>query len=225
MSQPTPNQNPPPKTQKNHKKSKQKHKNTSSSNNNNKRLQVTDSSGWTHVTTTSRARRIPTTTTTTTNTTRNKNTATDTKEPLQPAEPPQNLTLSALSAQFQKHYERWQDSESWGVVRGVVQSLSPPVPTPTPTSTDTDKNTHNPEKPDQAHTSTQPENNGQIQSIISIGLGSPSGFLRGGWVDRRQVSMDQLAALVSIRELLGLFPLQHKYIYIYIWWFMYVCVY
>ena len=220
MSQPTPNQNPPPKTQKNHKKSKQKHKNTSSSNNNNKRLQVTDSSGWTHVTTTSRARRIPTTTTTTTNTTRNKNTATDTKEPLQPAEPPQNLTLSALSAQFQKHYERWQDSESWGVVRGVVQSLSPPVPTSTPTSTDTDtdKNT-NPEDP-----GTKRPQNGQIQSLISIGLGSPSGFLRGGWVDRRQVSMDQLAALVSIRELLGLFPLQHKYIYIYTE-YVYACVY
>ena len=36
--------------------------------------------------------------------------------------------------------------------------------------------------------------------------------------------MDQLAALVSIRELLGLFPLQHKYIYIYTE-YVYACVY
>lgn len=201
MSQPTPNQNPPPKPQekpKNHKKSKQKHKNTTT--NNNKRLQVTDSSGWTHVTTTSRARRIPpttkNTTKTTASTTTNTDTDTDTKESLQPAEPPQDLTLSALEAQFRKHYERWQDSESWVVVRGAISSLSPP-----PTNTNT--NTHNPEESD----TTRTENNGQIQSIISIGLGSPSGFLRGGWVDRRQVSMDQLAALVSIKELLGLFPL------------------
>lgn len=205
MSQPTPNQNLPPKPQgkpKNHKKSKQKHKNTTA--NNNKRLQVTDSSGWTHVTTTSRARRIPpttkNTTKTTANTTTNTDTDTDTKESLQPAEPPQDLTLSTLEAQFRKHYERWQDSESWGVVRGAISSLSPP---PTSTNTNTNTNTHNPEESD----TTRTENNGQIQSIISIGLGSPSGFLRGGWVDRRQVSMDQLAALVSIKELLGLFPL------------------
>jgi len=217
MSQPTPKTQEKPK---NHKKSKQKHKNTSSTNNN-KRLQVTDSSGWTHVTTTSRARRIPpsTTKTTTTNTTNATNkdtatdTATDTKETLQPAEPPQDLTLEALEAQFRKHYERWQDSESWDVVRGAIQPLSPLAPTPTPK--DTDKNTHtNPEEPG----TTRPEN-GQIQSIISIGLGSPSGFLRGGWVDRRQVSMDQLAALVSIREVLGLSPFPSQHIYIY------VCVY
>lgn len=196
MSQPTPNQNPPPKTQekpKTHRKSKQNHKNTSSSTNNNKRLQVTDSSGWTHVTTTSRARRILSSTTTTKNTT---NTDTDTKETLQPAEPPQDLTLETLEAQFRKHYERWQAAESWGVVREAVMPLSPPTPTPTDK-----KNTHTiPQDPG----TTRTEPNGQVQSIISIGLGSPSGFLRGGWVDRRQVSMDQLAALVSIKELLGL---------------------
>lgn len=197
MSQPTPNQNPPPKTQekpKTHGKSKQKHKNTSSSTNNNKRLQVTDSSGWTHVTTTSRARRILSSTSTTTKNTTNKDT--DTKETLQPAEPPQDLTLETLEAQFRKHYERWQAAESWGVVREAVMPLSPPTPTPTDK-----KNTHTiPQDPG----TTRTEPNGQVQSIISIGLGSPSGFLRGGWVDRRQVSMDQLAALVSIKELLGL---------------------
>lgn len=42
---------------------------------------------------------------------------------------------------------------------------------------------------------------GIIENIICIGLGSPSGFLRGGWVDRRQVSLVQVAALVRIKEL------------------------
>jgi SRR1. len=39
-----------------------------------------------------------------------------------------------------------------------------------------------------------------IDNIVCIGLGSPSGFLRGGWVDRRSVSLYQLAALASIAE-------------------------
>lgn len=43
-----------------------------------------------------------------------------------------------------------------------------------------------------------------IDNIICIGLGSPSGFLRGGWVDRRSVSLYQLAALASICSLLGM---------------------
>lgn len=42
-------------------------------------------------------------------------------------------------------------------------------------------------------------------TIVCIGLGSPSGFLRGGWVDRRAVSMYQLAALASILEWIGSF--------------------
>lgn len=40
-------------------------------------------------------------------------------------------------------------------------------------------------------------------SVVCIGLGSPSGFLRGGWVDRRAVSMYQLAALRSIMSWIG----------------------
>ncbi|GAD97657.1 predicted protein [Paecilomyces variotii No. 5] len=43
-----------------------------------------------------------------------------------------------------------------------------------------------------------------IDNIVCIGLGSPSGFLRGGWVDRRSVSLYQLAALASICSLLGM---------------------
>jgi len=44
---------------------------------------------------------------------------------------------------------------------------------------------------------------GSIDRIICIGLGSPSGFVRGGWVDRRSVSLYQLAALESVIEFLG----------------------
>ncbi|KAL2013679.1 hypothetical protein VTN00DRAFT_1204 [Thermoascus crustaceus] len=40
----------------------------------------------------------------------------------------------------------------------------------------------------------------EIDNVVCIGLGSPSGFLRGGWVDRRSVSLYQLAALASILE-------------------------
>jgi hypothetical protein len=39
-----------------------------------------------------------------------------------------------------------------------------------------------------------------LENIVCIGLGSPSGFLRGGWVDRRSVSLYQLAALVCVTE-------------------------
>ena len=41
-----------------------------------------------------------------------------------------------------------------------------------------------------------------VERIVCVGLGSPSGFLRDGWVDRRSVSMYQLAALESIKLLL-----------------------
>jgi hypothetical protein len=44
----------------------------------------------------------------------------------------------------------------------------------------------------------------QIDKCVCIGLGSPSGLLRGGWVDRRTVSLFQLAALLSILEFLRL---------------------
>lgn len=39
--------------------------------------------------------------------------------------------------------------------------------------------------------------------FICIALGSPSGFLRGGLVDRRAVSLFQLAAFVSLIDLLS----------------------
>ncbi|KAF3395946.1 hypothetical protein F1880_006837 [Penicillium rolfsii] len=43
----------------------------------------------------------------------------------------------------------------------------------------------------------------QVDAVVCVGLGSPSGFLRGGWVDRRVVSMYQLAALESIAQWLS----------------------
>ncbi|KAJ5083166.1 Sensitivity To Red Light Reduced-like SRR1 [Penicillium angulare] len=46
-------------------------------------------------------------------------------------------------------------------------------------------------------------NRGQIDGIVCIGLGSVSGFLRDGWVDRRSVSMYQLAALEGIKRKLS----------------------
>lgn len=104
---------------------------------------------------------------------------------MQPAEAPSNLTLDDLRQQFNRHYERWTGSECWRVARGVISSLT----ASTSTSADTDADTE-----------------ARIENIICIGLGSPSGFLRGGWVDRRQVSLVQLAALVSIKELFRTSP-------------------
>ena len=150
----------------------------------NKRTTITDDSGWSHVTTTTRARR------TYRNTGQEKATETE-KEQLKPAEAPSNLTLDDLRQQFNRHYERWTGSESWGVVRGVISSLTS---TSTSTSADTDTDTDI----DSANAGTV---TAQIDNITCIGLGSPSGFLRGGWVDRRQVSLVQLAALVSTKEL------------------------
>ncbi|KAE8144204.1 hypothetical protein BDV25DRAFT_171939 [Aspergillus avenaceus] len=42
-----------------------------------------------------------------------------------------------------------------------------------------------------------------VDRIVCIGLGSPSGFLKGGWVDRRSVSMYQLAGLVGVMGVIG----------------------
>ncbi|PYH98728.1 hypothetical protein BO71DRAFT_34149, partial [Aspergillus ellipticus CBS 707.79] len=44
----------------------------------------------------------------------------------------------------------------------------------------------------------RPELLAEVENIVCVGLGSLSGLLRGGWVDRRNVSMFQLAALVGV---------------------------
>lgn len=98
---------------------------------------------------------------------------------LHPAETPKDLTLAGLQTLFARHHERWLASRSWAHVRDVLLA----------SSRDNNNNNNN-AGPVVAH-------------LVAISLGSFSGFLRGGWVDRRTVSMDQLAALVSIRDLLS----------------------
>ncbi|KAL4920851.1 hypothetical protein BDW62DRAFT_151257 [Aspergillus aurantiobrunneus] len=142
-----------------------------STSNQHKRLQVSDSSGWTHVTTTKSARRIH----------RNPNPNPDQGddellEPLVPAEAPAKTTLSDLQRQLGLYKGRWEESAAWGsVVEGLRRGL-PLLSGREGESKDEDQDD---------------------VSIVCIGLGSPSGFLRGGWVDRRAISMYQLAALVS----------------------------
>lgn len=174
-----------------------RHKHNNSQNNNNKRLQVTDDSGWTHVTTTSRARRLPTSKQKGTQNKKNSHEKNEKETQLRPAEAPATLTLHDLRGQFERHYGRWLASGSWGVVRGGMSGIG------TDAGRDRDSDKYADAVKD------------EIENIICIGLGSPSGFLRGGWVDRRQVSMHQLAALVSMKDLYRQFLFtSNLYIYI-----------
>ncbi|GAQ09382.1 hypothetical protein ALT_6703 [Aspergillus lentulus] len=138
-----------------------------------KRLQVTDADGWTHVTTNKNVRRAL-----------RPNQSADggqsTTPALLPAEAPSQLTLDDLQTQFNGYRERWEGSETWRVMADTLRrrfegssSISDPDPRATP-----------------------------LENIVCIGLGSPSGFLRGGWVDRRSVSLYQLAALVGVTGLM-----------------------
>lgn len=154
-----------------------------------KRQQVAGDDGWTHVTNTRNAGRVDRSI---------KHKRSESGEPNQgpgtglepvlgPAEAPAKLTLSDLEMQYQKYLENWLESDSWKCL-------------------EKDFNAHviwtaNGAKKDQAQTGS-----GRVQSvetvdrIVCIGLGSPSGFMREGWVDRRDVSMYQLAALESIKN-------------------------
>ncbi|KAL3468622.1 hypothetical protein BJX64DRAFT_282781 [Aspergillus heterothallicus] len=149
-----------------------------------KRLEVTDSSGWTHVTTSGNARRLN-------NSRDQKSNPSDTVisersssqlkredaiEPsLSPAEAPASVTLSQLQRQLNESRRRWESSGTWVSAQGALRRALPLAAS------------HDGEDDD--------------VSIVCVGLGSPSGFLRGGWVDRRSVSMYQLAALTSVMEL------------------------
>ncbi|RDW72482.1 SRR1 family protein [Aspergillus mulundensis] len=149
----------------------------------NKRLQLTDDSGWTHVTTNKHARRVR-------QSTPNPNTSVngngqdndvereEIPEQLVPAEAPPRTTFSDLQRQLELYRQRWENSATWGC---VVEGLKCGVSSLTAQRKDEDE--------DEAEDGI---------SIVCIGLGSPSGFLRGGWVDRRSVSMYQLAALASV---------------------------
>ena len=107
---------------------------------------------------------------------------------LTPAEAPGRLTLSDLQTQFQTHRERWEASESWTKLTGVLEEQLNRAQEQASSSADAGGPTPSPP-------SLRP-----VDAIVCIGLGSPSGFLRDGWVDRRSVSLYQLAALASIKD-------------------------
>jgi SRR1 len=193
-----------------------------------KRIQVANEDGWTHITTniTTALKKRPsstpltpagtTTTATATTTTISTNNITGEKIPrrgplitvgvrvgaaaeahtpvnpsdgellskLYPAEAPARLTLDELKKEYERHRQRWKSSSTWKILE---RSLVP-----------------------QSHDNRQvlgcscrAINLDRVDNVICIGLGSLSGFGRGGWVDRRSVSLYQLAALDCILEILG----------------------
>ncbi|PYH80109.1 hypothetical protein BO82DRAFT_418021 [Aspergillus uvarum CBS 121591] len=157
-------------------------KKTPSSTTATKRTTITDATGWTHVTTTGNAHRAH-------RQHRPQNHAQQQppQEELQPAEAPKSLTLASLFTQYRSHRTKW----------AKPQAQTEPQAQPHPQPEDQDP------EDKQAQPSTERESTPRITNIICIGLGSPSGFLRGGWVDRRSVSLYQLNALMSVVECLN----------------------
>ncbi|CAI7656547.1 unnamed protein product [Penicillium manginii] len=141
-----------------------------------KRLEVTGDDGWTHVTSGSNVRRVVRTTTTKARSDLETNQVDETGLVLSPAEAPARLTFEELEAQYRSYKERWVQSETWKKLRIQLDQRICDQETET-LSRDLD-----------------------VDGIVCIGLGSPSGFLRDGWVDRRAVSMFQLAALEAIKD-------------------------
>lgn len=157
-----------------------------------KRTQVTDDDGWTHVASGSNVRRVMRTRPRGATATKESESGISSDLPeeptLIPAEAPGRLTLSDLQAQFQTHRERWEASESWTRLTGVLdERLKRAQEQPSSSS-------------DAGDPTPLPPNLCPVDAIVCIGLGSPSGFLRDGWVDRRSVSLYQLAALASIKD-------------------------
>jgi hypothetical protein len=143
-----------------------------------RRIEVTDEDGWTHVSNThsvpsSRSTRIMTDGAGddpdhNESTPDNQSGSTTIRHLLAPSEPPPKLTLIELRKQFNTHLETWESSQTWQQLKNAL--------------------------------SKDILNQSQIgiENIVCIGLGSPSGFVQGGWVDRRSVAMYQLAALTTI---------------------------
>lgn len=160
----------------------------------NKRLQVADDSGWTHVTTTQRARRVgqqKPSATTNGNAKPEQDSGEAEEEALEhlvPAEAPPKTKQADLQRRLGIYRERWESSAVWD---GVIEGLRRGHPSILSSREDNHKDSG--------------------ISIVCIGLGSPSGFLRGGWVDRRAVSMYQLAALTSIIDYLSSCLLSHPF--------------
>lgn len=152
-----------------------------------KRFQVTDDDGWTHVTNGGNVRRAVRTTK---RNDREENTGADEEElVLSPAEAPARLTFDELEAQYRGYKERWVQSETWQRLKGQLDQRI------------RDQESETNEDSQGFDNNTMPI--GLVDQIVCIGLGSPSGFLRDGWVDRRAVSMYQLAALDTIRDILN----------------------
>lgn len=157
-----------------------------------KRLQVTDTSGWTHVTTTGNARRLHRHNrdqgrrdegkTTLEQNGQEQEQEPEPLEPLLPAEAPASVTLPELQKKLSEFRLKFEVSETWKCAERALRRALP--------------------LPSTLLAGREDKNEAEL-SIVCVGLGSPSGFLRGGWVDRRNVSMYQLAALTSIMGWIG----------------------
>lgn len=142
-----------------------------------RRIEVTDEDGWTHVSNTHSVPRSSTVASRKVMTDgaadaedvpNNNDTSTATRPLLAPSEPPPKLNLTELRKQFNTHLETWESSQTWQHLKNALQK--------------------------DVLGQSQPA----IENVVCIGLGSPSGFVQGGWVDRRSVAMYQLAALTAI---------------------------
>lgn len=142
-----------------------------------KRLQVTGDDGWTHVTSGGNVRRVKRSARSNAQPTDNTSNTSDLEPVLGPAEAPSQLTFAELQAQYVGYREKWTSSETWTALQAHLQEQV---------------------RERQGAIQNEPGPMGPVDAIVSIGLGSPSGFLRDGWVDRRNVSMYQLAALETI---------------------------
>ncbi|OJZ90527.1 hypothetical protein ASPFODRAFT_125789 [Aspergillus luchuensis CBS 106.47] len=175
--------------------SRKKHPHPNNSLQAQKRLQITDATtGWTHVTTSGKARRCARTTKDQQSQSQSQSPTKEEESIFHPAEAPPTTTLDSLKSQFTQIQRTWKESSTCDVVGRTLHNILLPSQLQSRES-----NTDNTQP--QSHTTTENKHNGigtGIDSIICIGLGSPSGFLRGGWVDRRLVSLYQLAALVDV---------------------------
>ena len=157
-----------------------------------KRVEITDDEGWTHITKSNGlvSRKLKTATTISSsfppsikthlngNSKKPDNPEASSTEPhppaphLSPAEVPRWTTIAQLQKLYALHLQRWRSSSTWECTRNILQDH-------------------------QARCVVK-----CLKNIVCIGLGSPSGLVRDGWVDRRTVALNQLGALHSILELL-----------------------
>lgn len=143
-----------------------------------KRVEITDADGWTHVANTQTLSKPNVR-----KTIRTADGAADDPDEifdprngpvLLPAEVPSRLNHADLRKQFDAHLATWQASVAWQHLRSALLN----------------------------DVLTKSKDLEDIDNVVCIGLGSPSGFVQGGWVDRRSVALYQLAALVSIIDIL-----------------------